>query len=775
MSRSVVAERVPAGGDRQAPGRDDAPAAATPRVPLRVGPAHDPAEAQADRVADEVLRKLAGHDDGPAGGSSPAAGLAGIARIGAGGGVAPDEVADAIAHAQAFGRPLDAPVRRRLEPAFGRSLSGVRVHDDTRAAQVAATLSADAFTVGQDIFFGAGQYRPGAPAGDHVLAHELAHTFQSGPARRSIIHRKLRGTAEAVENLGGERTSGKVRKFFGKPTNWDKLLGGLQQYESTEAQVIAAPVQFGAIRPRMIKSLRGVVASISSWRKDNKHDENEASVAATHQTVADGADFVAGDYRSKAGRRQAIALLEPRVNTEMKLLTDDDPARWLGSLGLSPDKITNQGRQDAGQKNQVQELEYSTEAGNLTGFFKKDIGFNPTPEGHEVETGIRQYDPNYGARAVAMYRLDQLLKAGVTARAEFAVHQDGDGRSVLGTVLESAKGSSAGKTAFGMDKSHARRIGPGAVSLDDPVLLRGLNKLQILDAIAGQLDRHVGNYMIDADDTGAVRGVTGIDLDMAFGRTMTSPDHSSARGAHNYRGLPKAIDAEMGRAILSINEADIHAALTGLLSNAEVDATVRRFLTVQRAVQEAADTGRLRDDWGAAGAAEHIAANDLNFKSSRQTYLDDVAVGSYAELVAYTAAQIHEVLSGDVAGHQVDGTLVPGLKDLPPEVARALLTVCATGDYPPVKKIVEYLFDHHVPGDRMAAFIDSAITELLNKDRMDAAIVACQDPGDKRLSQIFIDQVADPFVANFGSVTRRFNAAARRQNRKARVGIGRGR
>ena len=90
----------------------------------------------------------------------------------------PDSVQSAIDSARAGGQPLETATRDRLAPAFGDSLEQVRVHTDSRAATLARSVAARAFTVGNDIFFGAGQYRPGSSAGDELIAHEATHTLQ---------------------------------------------------------------------------------------------------------------------------------------------------------------------------------------------------------------------------------------------------------------------------------------------------------------------------------------------------------------------------------------------------------------------------------------------------------------------------------------------------------------------------------------------------------------------------------------------------------------------
>jgi Domain of unknown function (DUF4157) len=76
------------------------------------------------------------------------------------------------------GQPLDPQTRAFMEPRFGHDFSKVRVHTDARATQSAASVSALAYTVGQHIVFGAGQFAPASSAGKTLLAHELTHVVQ---------------------------------------------------------------------------------------------------------------------------------------------------------------------------------------------------------------------------------------------------------------------------------------------------------------------------------------------------------------------------------------------------------------------------------------------------------------------------------------------------------------------------------------------------------------------------------------------------------------------
>src|SRR5262249_12706258 len=110
----------------------------------------------------------------------------GAPEVGYEGGELSGDLTGRIEQARGGGRPLDDPVRQRMEAAFGTSLGDVRIHTDPRAAELNSSISARAFTTGRDIFFGSGEYRPETPAGQQMLAHELAHTVQQRAGVRRI-------------------------------------------------------------------------------------------------------------------------------------------------------------------------------------------------------------------------------------------------------------------------------------------------------------------------------------------------------------------------------------------------------------------------------------------------------------------------------------------------------------------------------------------------------------------------------------------------------------
>src|SRR5215470_9000328 len=81
------------------------------------------------------------------------------------------------------GEPLQRGTREYMEARFRCDFSKVRVHTGETAAESARAVHALAYTVGNHIVFGAGQYAAGSGDGARLLAHELAHVLQQRNGR----------------------------------------------------------------------------------------------------------------------------------------------------------------------------------------------------------------------------------------------------------------------------------------------------------------------------------------------------------------------------------------------------------------------------------------------------------------------------------------------------------------------------------------------------------------------------------------------------------------
>jgi hypothetical protein len=156
----------------------------------------DKHEREADRAAEQIMRMDdAGEPQSRAGVSRAANEGGGLALHGA-------------------GKALDPEVRRFFESRFGYSFADVRVHSDQPAGKSARDLKARAYTIGRDIAFAPGEYRPESTAGRGLLAHELAHVVQQtrtpgqsqvGPTAAPLsrapagkVQRKLIATGDAT-------------------------------------------------------------------------------------------------------------------------------------------------------------------------------------------------------------------------------------------------------------------------------------------------------------------------------------------------------------------------------------------------------------------------------------------------------------------------------------------------------------------------------------------------------------------------------------------------
>ncbi|WP_394825661.1 DUF4157 domain-containing protein [Pendulispora albinea] len=165
---------------------------------LEIGAFDDPLEREADRVADAVMRSPTAIATTTESATVPASAANAVQRKCAlrredengdaaihrkvqnavGAGTVPAALPNVGHVLRSPGRPLDAPAREFMETRFARDFSHVRIYDDAQAHESAASVHARAYTVGQSIVFGDGQYHPESPEGRKLLAHELTHVVQ---------------------------------------------------------------------------------------------------------------------------------------------------------------------------------------------------------------------------------------------------------------------------------------------------------------------------------------------------------------------------------------------------------------------------------------------------------------------------------------------------------------------------------------------------------------------------------------------------------------------
>ncbi len=179
---------------------------------LQVGPAHDPYEQEADRVASQVMSapdhvstvQRFAEDEEEIQAKPLAATITPLVQRASededelqaksmvdGGAFSPDaDFESRLAATRGGGSSLPQPMRDFMEPRFGADFGGVRLHAGSEAVQLNREISAQAFTRGQDIYLGEGKADVESSAGKQLLAHELTHVVQQNSAVRQAPQSK---------------------------------------------------------------------------------------------------------------------------------------------------------------------------------------------------------------------------------------------------------------------------------------------------------------------------------------------------------------------------------------------------------------------------------------------------------------------------------------------------------------------------------------------------------------------------------------------------------
>lgn len=159
---------------------------------LKIGYPNDRFEQQADRVADAVVNKpdqplqmqpqeedeelqMQPMEEEEELQMKPA-----IRRSHDGNMITSPNISSKISEMQGSGQPLAAETQEEMGDKMGADFSRLSIHTGPDAAQLSDNLGARAFTVGNNIYFNRGEYKPGTTEGRRLIAHELVHTVQQG-------------------------------------------------------------------------------------------------------------------------------------------------------------------------------------------------------------------------------------------------------------------------------------------------------------------------------------------------------------------------------------------------------------------------------------------------------------------------------------------------------------------------------------------------------------------------------------------------------------------
>jgi hypothetical protein len=222
------------------------------------------------------------------------------------------------------GSPLPESVRSYMEPRFGADFSGVRVHTGSDSTQLNRSLSAQAFTVGQDIYYGASK----SPTDLRLTAHELTHVVQQTGG--GTMWRKLaRGEPDICLRQGEENPSSRagqaVRAY--ELTHVVQQDGEQLQRARTQAKEGAAtsgapsgrekgPLNFlstDSHAPHVDGSSPGT--SVSPIQRHAEHGE-PGGAAGVDQVVRDSGSALDPALRDSFGRQFGFDFSAVRVHTD---------------------------------------------------------------------------------------------------------------------------------------------------------------------------------------------------------------------------------------------------------------------------------------------------------------------------------------------------------------------------------------------------------------------------------------------------------------------------
>jgi hypothetical protein len=203
------------------------------------------------------------------------------------------------------------------------------------------------------------------------------------------------------------------------------------------------------------------------------------------------------------------------------------------------------------------------------------------------QSGIDMEDPQIAMRNLSTQAFAQKLQWDVVPKTEMAVLTVPRGEPPepilsAGLLMERARGVPS--------------VDLPQETLSHPAVVRELTKVQLLDNLVMQGDRHGNNMFVDiqSDDNGSRRvKVTAIDNDQCLGEKGRHPEFKlKEHGSRNWTiKMPAVVDHEMAKAVMSLGDEDIDAMMGHRQTAAEVDAAKARLQVVKEHIQRLGEEG----------------------------------------------------------------------------------------------------------------------------------------------------------------------------------------
>ena len=190
-----------------------------------------------------------------------------------------DAISSKIQSTRGGGQALPETTKTFMQSRFGTDFSNIKIHTGNYAAQLSNQLNAQAFTVGNDIYFNSGKFSPSTSQGKKLIAHELTHTIQQNNNKVSAQPKVQRSFWSWIKKAAGTVWGGikKVGQWIGTGAKWiwkgltwlggqviDKIAGVFQRIAFWMSQL---PARVGRLLSTLWKGLKTFKPWTLKWWK----------------------------------------------------------------------------------------------------------------------------------------------------------------------------------------------------------------------------------------------------------------------------------------------------------------------------------------------------------------------------------------------------------------------------------------------------------------------------------------------------------------------------
>lgn len=286
-------------------------------------------------------------------------------------------------------QPLEADVRRKMEEKFQQDFSSVRIHTDPNVARIVREKGARAFTIGNDVFFGAGEYHPESTEGRQLLGHELTHVVQQ--------QNNIKGQGPALNSAAAEKAADRTSSAISDGQHKVVVPGFTQVYLACKDAAAAAPTETRepfslrqSLDPSFLSynELIGEMNLIRKWLASNPVTPEENSLREALQRfereLADRRKPQPAPKPGEGGGNPEQTLIRVTQDIEKATTLPDDPSSY--SLRVN-------GQWRVVPASELKRIQDGVRQALMNGINKVEMRVSGGREGHKHQANVRSEFP----------------------------------------------------------------------------------------------------------------------------------------------------------------------------------------------------------------------------------------------------------------------------------------------------------------------------------------------------------------------------------------------